>query len=458
MTRQRGASRGVDSKKNNQNMTVAPSEAPSKTIPQATHLATPLDDNSSPPLQESLLANSLQGGEVALATLRDRVAGALAGLRRSFAAVRLQRAARRVLARRRFVRKLHALHARRVQELKQQNKWESVVLRKRQYDKAVEVLQDAAKAWLAARAAQHAVQQQEEPAWLVRAGEELEQMLRHWQDRQEERLVEERLVEEQKPQQRDPMGTPPGVGRQGRRAIDGTSPVGFAGFGKAVRAKGTRYPVPTKQSGGRQRKERIAQNAAARDAAAQESRDAAHRAALVAQACADSVQTEQEREERQLRAEREEARQLAVAIRVSMDWSGVGSGLQGTVEGDDGIDEQFKELCDAAGVAPEDIYRPTATTRTVEERVFARKCRRAGVTATCGGQRGQLRRLHVARARAEVLMRASLGANWRRVAERNLEVARARYAAQQWLATEAQVKGHGGAGGGSGRRVGGARG
>ena len=195
---------------------------------------------------------------MALATLRDRVAGALAGLRRSFAAVRLQRAARRVLARRRFVRKLHALHARRVQELKKQNKWESVVLRKRQHDKAVEVLQDAAKAWLAARAAQHAVQQQEEPAWLVRAGEELEQMLRHWQDRQEERLVEERLVEEQKPQQRDPMGTPPGVGRQGRRAIDGTSPVGFAGFGKAVRAKGTRYPVPTKQSGGRQRKERIA--------------------------------------------------------------------------------------------------------------------------------------------------------------------------------------------------------
>ena len=180
---------------------------------------------------------------MALATLRDRVAGALAGLRRSFAAVRLQRAARRVLARRRFVRKLHALHARRVQELKKQNKWESVVLRKRQYDKAVEVLQDAAKAWLAARAAQHAVQQQEEPAWLVRAGEELEQMLRHWQDRQEERLVEERLVEEQKPQQRDPMGTPPGVGRQGRRAIDGTSPGGVCRVWQSCARE--RYPVPS---------------------------------------------------------------------------------------------------------------------------------------------------------------------------------------------------------------------
>jgi hypothetical protein len=66
------------------------------------------------------------------------------------------------------------------------------------------------------------------------------------------------------------------------------------------------------------------------------------------------------------------------------------------MEGDGGVDEQFKELCEAAGVAPEDIYRPTATMRTVEERVFAHKCRRAGVTATCGGQREQLRRLHVA--------------------------------------------------------------
>eukprot|EP00966_Prymnesium_polylepis_P051933 1202574-Prymnesium_polylepis.1 len=34
------------------------------------------------------------------------------------------------------------------------------------------------------------------------------------------------------------------------------------------------------------------------------------------------------------------------------------------------------------------------TDHTVEERVFARKCRRAGVTAACGGQRERLKRLH----------------------------------------------------------------
>ena len=171
-----------------------------------------------------------------------------------------------------------------------------------------------------------------------------------------------------------------------------------------------------------------------------------------AQVYAASVQAELEREERQLRAEREDARQLAVAMRASMDQGGVGSCLEEREE----VDEQFRELCNAAGVRPEDIYWPMAiiikrTDHTVEERgVFARKCRRAGVTAACGGQRERLKRLHVARARAEVFMRASLGANWRRVAERNLEASRARYAAQQWLAKEAQWKASGGESGGGG--------
>ena len=91
------------------------------------------------------------------------------------------------------------------------------------------------------------------------------------------------------------------------------------------------------------------------------------------------LRAEQERVERQVRAEGEEARQLAVAIQVSMDQTSV-SGWQGMMKGDGGIDEQFRELCEAAGVAPEDIYQPIATTgsnRIVEERVFARKCRRA---------------------------------------------------------------------------------
>ena len=115
---------------------------------------------------------------------------------------------------------------------------------------------------------------------------------------------------------------------------------------------------------------------------------------------------------------------------------------------DDTIDAEFRELCEAAGVAPEDVYRPTSqlprASGTMEEAVFRRKCRRAGVTVACGGQREQLKRLHIARARSELFMRHKLGANWRRVAERNLEAARARYAARQWLDTEAQCKGGGG--------------
>ena len=166
--------------------------------------------------------------------------------------------------------------------------------------------------------------------------------------------------------------------------------------------------------------------------------------------------------ERQLRAEVEEAKQLAAAIRASMEQGIVGSQSRGATEDDEVIEEEFRQLCEAAGVAPEDVYRPAAQSQraseTVEEVVFRRKCRRAGVTVACGGQREQLRRLHVARARSELFMRNKLGNDWRRTVERNLQVARARYAAQQWLATEAQVKGYGGAGGGSGHRVGGARG
>ena len=287
---------------------------------------------------------------------------------------------------------------------------------------------------------------EEEPEWLVRAGKELEQMLRQWQLQQEERLDEE-----QRPQQMEPESTPPNVGRQGLRVVDGAaSPVVFNGFGSKLRAN----PPLWKQSGGRQRKLKIMQNAAASDAAAQGPQDAVLQAALTeSEVYAQSVQAEQDRMERQLCAEVEEARQLAATIRASLDQGIVGSRSWGTTEGDDDVEEQFKELCEAAGVAPGDIYRPTSRVPRatgavkLEEAVFRRKCRRAGVTVACGGQREQLRRLHVARARSELFMRAKLGHDWRRKAERNLEVARARWAAQQWLAMEAQ--------GGAGRRVGG---
>jgi hypothetical protein len=144
---------------------------------------------------------------------------------------------------------------------------ERLGMKKQQLFQAVEGLQDAAGEWLIARAGQRAVQgDEEEPEWLVRAGKELEQMLRQWQLQQEERLDEE-----QRPQQMEPESTPPNVGRQGLRVVDGAaSPVVFNGFGSKLRAN----PPLWKQSGGRQRKLKIMQNAAARDAAAQGPQDA----------------------------------------------------------------------------------------------------------------------------------------------------------------------------------------
>jgi hypothetical protein len=265
---------------------------------------------------------------VGLATLRDRVADALAGLQRSFAAVRLQRAARRVLARRRYVENLCALRAQRVQDLEEQGrlegsvlrdhavgglaglqrsfaavrlqraarcglakrryvvmlcasraqraqgldtqldgqgKLESIELRKQQLFQAVEGLQDAAGEWLVARAGQ---QDEGEPAWLVQAGHELEHMLRQWQQQQEERLEGGGRT-----QQREQEGSPTGATYQGQRATDGVaSPAevgGFVGLDPVIarRRRSGVVQVAGKQGGGRQRKEKIARNAAARDAA-----------------------------------------------------------------------------------------------------------------------------------------------------------------------------------------------
>ena len=73
-------------------------------------------------------------------------------------------------------------------------------------------------------------QLEEEPEWLVRAGQELERMLKQWQQRQEERL------DEGQTQQRAQEGTPTGVTRQVRRTTDGTtSPAKFGGFSRAAR-------------------------------------------------------------------------------------------------------------------------------------------------------------------------------------------------------------------------------
>ena len=450
MTRQRGASRGVNLKKYNQNKQMTLSEARSGTIPpSAAHLATSAVGSGREEGQcsQGQFAHAEGSGE--LATLRVRTARALAELQRGFAAVRLQRAWRRRFAMVTYAGIRAWSRAQVERRRNEQEQQENLGLKKQQLFEAVEGLQDAAGEWLSARAEQRAgLRDEEEPEWLVRAGKELELMLKQWQQRQEDRL------ETGTKPRWDGAATPPSKGRQGRQASEeATSPVGFTGLEQATahRRRSGVVQVAGKQGGGRQRKEKIARNAAAREAAA--GRGRGPQAACVQSHDAQAVQAEQDRMERQLRAEVEEARQLAAAMRASRDQA------RGAAEGDDDIiDAQFRELCDAAGVAPEDVYAqhsgmlPRAS-GTMEEAVFRRKCRRAGVTAACGGQREQLRRLHVARARGELFMRNKLGNDWRRTVERNLQVARARYAARQWLATEAQGeagRGAGGVGGGGG--------
>jgi hypothetical protein len=83
-----------------------------------------------------------------------------------------------------------------------------------------------------------------------------------------------------------------------------------------------------------------------------------------------------------------------VAIRVSMDQTSA-SGWQGMMEGDGVIDEQFKELCEAAGVAPENI----STDRQLPmSRRFAGQRNQPGLSA---GSMVAFERFHAASVRCE---------------------------------------------------------
>ena len=161
MTRQRGASRGGNFKKYNQNKRTTPSEAQLGAIPpSAAHLAASVVEGGK---EEQLCAGNaeqVQGCEE-LAALRARAARALAGLQRGLAAVRLQRAGRRRLA----MSKYEGLRAHRAQAEKRRGEMESLErlgMKKQPLFQAVEGLQDAAGEWLIARAGQRAVQRDEE--------------------------------------------------------------------------------------------------------------------------------------------------------------------------------------------------------------------------------------------------------------------------------------------------------
>ena len=188
-----------------------------------------------------------------------------------------------------------------------------------------------------------------------------------------------------------------------------------------------------KASGGRQQRERRQRRQRWRlgGAAATQSFEAEMRAAHdESVAYAQSIRSEEERrlaaEVRRQEEEAEEARQLAMALKLSTEEDGINMyGFSAEME------EAFVELCKAVGVAPDDIFRPvrcSVSTGVEEEVIFRRGCRRAGIKLQSStGEARRRAKLEKAKATAEAFMVEKIGPNWRRKVEERLESHRARY-------------------------------
>ena len=151
-----------------------------------------------------------------------------------------------------------------------------------------------------------------------------------------------------------------------------------------------------------------------------ESAAAVERQGVVAAVCAEtrafayaqleSVRSEAERQERQLYREREEARQLAEAIRRSATHSG---GL------DEGQQAAFVTLCDEVGVVPSDVQFPLQVPMAsdrAQELHFARKCRTRRISLSGRKERWdkQFGSIRYARTMAEIVMAERFGVEVRR--------------------------------------------
>ena len=124
----------------------------------------------------------------------------------------------------------------------------------------------------------------------------------------------------------------------------------------------------------------------------------------------ESVRSEAERQERQLYREREEARQLAEAIRRSATHSG---GL------DEGQQAAFVTLCDEVGVVPSDVQFPLQVPRAsdrAQELHFARKCRTRRISLSGRKERWdkQFGSIRDAQTMAEIVMAERFGVEVRR--------------------------------------------
>ena len=137
-----------------------------------------------------------------------------------------------------------------------------------------------------------------------------------------------------------------------------------------------------------------------------------------------SVSAAEEYVQRQLQDAAEEARQMAVALRESI----IDSGKGGETASEEAL---FRELCEAAGVTPEEVHKPvqrSAVVESVEEVVFRRSCERAGIRAdTSAREEGRCSQLQELVDRCRGAMQARFGTGWRAQVERNLDEARARH-------------------------------
>ena len=136
-----------------------------------------------------------------------------------------------------------------------------------------------------------------------------------------------------------------------------------------------------------------------------------------------SAATEQnKRAEQELRAEAEEARQMALALHsaavAAIDASAGGESSASVFwQGEE--EAPMLALCTEAGVAPDNIQRPIPIrqqrgSERVSTQAFADRCRRLGIDISCGeSSASKARRLQAARERSEAILDRELGPNWR---------------------------------------------
>ena len=254
----------------------------------------------------------------------------------------------------------------------------------------------------------------DEPAWLKDASEQLEKLLDNekQQGERKELVAEPLSISKAKTIRRIDEAVP-----MMRVALAET----FAQVAGGHHVRPQEAGCARKGTGGRQSRARRLERQKAEEAALYASFATEVRQAMAeSKAYAESVATAEALEQRRLRAEVEEARQVEAALRASQ-------------ADEDCEDDALRlELCTAAGLAPGDYCGWAADKRRVEgqaeERLFRRRCKAAGVRAD-GTARLAARRSRVQEAvkEAEAYLASRFGEGWRHRLEQNIASRRQRY-------------------------------